>query len=481
MEWLARVAPFAVSPLCAAALLAACSGASNPSLAGGGGGGDSDASASDARAALTGPTFHKDVEPILQKHCQTCHRQGGIAPFALVTYAQSRPMGGSMKDQTQRGLMPPWGAVSTSECTPPFAWKNDARLSAAELATLASWADNGAPEGDSKDAPPPVTFGAGTLPGVNAELAPATPYVTGGDRDQFRCFVLDPKLTTTRYVNGTFVLPGNAKVVHHAVVFTDPKGDSKKLVGPDGTYECAGGARVTDAGVVAVWAPGALPVELPANVGYPVAPGTLLVMQIHYHPGGAPTADPDTTKVQLRFADQKPEYYLFTAGIGNFAAPMSGGDGLLPGPDDPASGPEFRVPANKKGHTESMQWTVPTTLPKGGVRLYGIMAHMHLVGVDMKIELEPAGGGAPSCLMQEPHWDFGWQRFYAYDAPIEQLPPIAPGDKLHLRCTYDNTMGNAHLAAELAAQHKEVTDVRLGEQTTDEMCVTLPQLIVKAF
>ncbi len=478
MEWLARVAPFAVSPLLAAALLAACSGASSPQLAADAG--DTvDGGAADGNVNVIGPTFHKDVEPILQKHCQTCHRSGGIAPFSLFTFKESRPMAGSMKDQTQRGLMPPWGAVTTSECTPPFGWKNDARLSPQELATLAAWVDNGTPEGDPKDAPGPLSFGSGSLPGVNAELAPATPYVTGGDRDQFRCFVLDPKLTTTRYVNGTFVVPGNPKVVHHAVVFTDPKGESRSLVGADGTYDCPGGPRVTDAGVVAVWAPGALPVELPSNIGYPLAPSTLVVMQIHYHPGGAPAAAPDTTKLQLRFVDQKPEYYLYTAGIGNFPGPMSGGDGLLPGPDDPASGPEFRIPANNKGHTESMQWTVPKTIPQG-VRLYGIMAHMHLVGVDMKVDLERANGDK-ACLMQEPHWDFGWQRFYAYDAPIDQLPPLAPGDKLHLRCTYDNTMGNAHLASELSAQHKTVGDVLLGEQTTDEMCVTLPQLVVKSF
>lgn len=416
----------------------------------------------------------------VEKHCQTCHRSGGIAPFALLTYADARPMAASMKDQTQRGLMPPWGAVGTSECTPPFAWKGDARLSSPELATLAAWADTGAGKGDPKDAPAPITFGAGTLAGANAELAPATPFVASGDRDEFRCFVLDPKLTTTRYVNGTFVLPGNPKVVHHAVIFTDPKGESRALVGPDGTYECAGGARVADAGVVAVWAPGALPVELPAGVGYPVAAGTQLVMQIHCHPGGAPASAPDTTKVQLRFVDQKPDYFLFTVGVGNFAGPLAGGDGLLPGPNDPPTGPEFRVPANVKGHTESMQWTAPSDLPSG-LRLYGVMAHMHLVGTDMKIEIERRGVAGRSCLMQEPHWDFGWQRFYSYDAPIESLPTLSPGDKLHLRCTYDNTMGNAHLAAELASQRKPVTDVRLGEQTTDEMCLVLPQVIVKAF
>jgi hypothetical protein len=457
--------------------LAACSGASSSSL-GSGGSDSTDGGSSDGAASL-GPTFHKDVEPILQQHCQTCHRKGGIAPFALSTYGDAKPMAAAMKDQTQRGLMPPWGASASSECKPPHPWRDDARLSAEQISLLAAWADRGTPEGDPRDAPAPIAFGNGTLPGANAELLPASPFVASGDRDQFRCFVMDPKLVARRYVNGTFVIPGNPKVVHHAVVFTDPKGASRALVGADGSYECSGGARFDNAGVVAVWAPGALPVQLPSNLGYPVEAGTLLVLQIHYHPAGATAAEPDATKVQLRFTDQRPEYYLFTAGIGNFASPTSNGDGLLAGPNDPASGPEFRIPANVKGHTESMQWTVPNNLPPN-IRLYGLMAHMHLVGYDMKIDLVRANGEA-ACLLQEPHWDFGWQRFYAYDAPIEQLPAVMPGDKVRLRCTYDNTMGNAHLAAELAAQHQEVKEVRLGEQTTDEMCITLPQLVVPAF
>jgi len=470
-----RIGALALSVTLLSAALAACSGSTTSAFAGSDAGADA---TPDGATAVT-PTFHKDVEPILQKHCQTCHRAGGIAPMPLMTFADAHPMSAPMRFQTQRGLMPPWDGLSTNECSPPFPWKNDARLSPDEIATIGAWADADAPEGDPKDAPPPVTFAASDLPGMTTQLSPDTPFVAGGDRDEFRCFVLDPKLATTQFVNGTFVVPGNSKVVHHAVIFTDPKRESLPLVGPDGSYECAGGPRVSNSGVLAVWAPGATPIELPSNIGYPITPGTLLVMQIHYHPGGVPTADPDTTRFQMRLSDAKPEYYLVTMAIGNFPSPLASGDGLLPGPNDPASGPLFYIPANVKGHTESMQWTVPSDL-KGDVYVYGLMAHMHLVGVDMKIDLLHAGTSDTTCLLQEPRWDFGWQRFYAYDAPIQSLPKLQAGDKIKLRCTYDNTMDNAHLAADLSAQHRAVAPVLLGEETTNEMCVTLPQLLVKA-
>src|SRR5207253_2149106 len=116
------------------------------------------------------------------------------------------------------------------------------------------------------------------------------------------------------------------------------------------------------AGALAVWAPGGGPIDLPPNVGAPLAAGTLLVMQVHYHPHTDVAATPDTTHAQLRVTSTRPDYLLFTTGIGNFPAPMPGGDGLLPGPDDPASGPVFLIPATVHQHSESMQWTVPAQL-----------------------------------------------------------------------------------------------------------------------
>ncbi len=447
--------------------IAACSSSSsNPSSSNPG----PDATATGSVATVT---FHKDVEPILQRSCQGCHVPGGIAPFGLVTYQQASAVAPAMAEKTTARIMPPWHALNTAECTPPYGWKNDLRLSDAEIATISAWHDAGAPEGDPKDAPPPRAL-AGGLPGVALELKPATPFALAPKSDQFRCFVLDPKLTTDAYINGVFVVPGNSTVVHHALVFTDPSRASLAKADASMSYDCFGGTGIADSDLLAAWAPGGVPLEYPSNVAVPVTAGSLLVMQVHYHPHSATDAATDATTVQLRFSDAAPQYRAISKLLGNFRSTLPGGDGLLPGPDDPATGAAFVIPAGVAGHTESMQYTF-TALRLGGVSpyLYGVGGHMHLVGVDEKISLAKADG-TNQCLVQIPHWDFDWQRRYDYDAAIEQLPVISPGDKLELRCTYDNTMQNPKVVGSLQQQGLSApSNVVLGETTLDEMCLAV--------
>jgi len=98
---------------------------------------------------------------------------------------------------------------------------------------------------------------------------------------------------------------------------------------------------------------------------------------------------------------------------------------------------------------------------------------MHLAGVDEKVSLTKADG-SNECLLQIPHWDFDWQRRYDYDAAIEKLPVISPGDKLQVRCTYDNTMQNPKIVGALQQQNLPAPrDVVLGETTLDEMCLAV--------
>lgn len=428
----------------------------------------SDDNAASSSAAVT---FHRDVEPILQRSCQGCHTQGGIAPFALMTYGDARSYAASMVQQTAAKTMPPWHAQNTDECTPPFGWKDDIRLSDAEIALLATWQSEGTPEGDPQDAPAPITPVTG-LPGVQLELAPSAPFSVAAGADEFRCFVLDPKLTADSYVNGIFVVPENRAVVHHVLLFSDAKGESASKADASGSYDCFGGPQVTDPDLLMAWTPGGVSLEYPSNVAAPVSAGSLLVMQVHYHPHSTTTAEDDITKVQLRFSDSAPQYRAITRLIGNFKAQAANGDGLLPGPDDPASGPQFLIPAGASAHTETMQWTY-RALKAGGLApmLYGVGGHMHYVGADEKITVDHADGTS-TCLMQIPHWDFSWQRRYDYDAPIEQLPLLNPGDQLNVRCTYDNTLNNVQLADSLLSQGQTApSDVKLGESTTDEMCL----------
>ncbi|HEX7452635.1 MAG TPA: hypothetical protein VF294_10135 [Polyangiaceae bacterium] len=416
-------------------------------------------------------TFHRDLEPILQKSCQSCHVAGGIAPFPLLTYKDAFPVAEDMAGETAAKIMPPWHAENTDECTVPLGWKNDIRLSDAEIALFKAWVDAGRPEGDPADAPPPRAPTPG-LPGVQQELKPPAAFSVAPGADQFRCFVMDPKLLKDSYVNGMFVIPGNSAVVHHVLVFSDPTAASAAKADESGSYDCFGSVGVPNSELLMAWTPGGVPLEYPSNVAAVVGKGSLIVMQVHYHPHSATDMTTDQTRVQLRFIDTAPEWQAITKLIGNFPGQAASGDGLLPGPDDPASGPKFIIPANAKAHTETMQYTY-RGLKAGGVppKLYGVGGHMHYVGVDEKITVQRADN-TEACLMQIPHWDFDWQRRYDYDASIENLPELATGDKLIIRCTYNNTMDNLAVAASLNQQGLTAPhDVVLGETTLDEMCL----------
>src|SRR5438046_8509545 len=86
-------------------------------------------------------TFAKDVLPILQKNCQSCHRPGQIAPMSLITYQEARPWAKAIKAAVATRKMPPWSA------DPSYGhFTNDRSLKQSEIDTLVKWADSGAAE-----------------------------------------------------------------------------------------------------------------------------------------------------------------------------------------------------------------------------------------------------------------------------------------------------------------------------------------------
>jgi hypothetical protein len=448
--------------------------------------GCSESAPAQVKVTDSAPTFHKDVEPILQKSCMGCHSTGNIAPFSLTSYEQVKTIAGLIASTTRAGTMPPFAVRNTDECTTELGWKGDTRLSIEELDTLEAWSKAGAPEGDPKDAPSPFVPRSPDLPSKNFEIQPKTPYVTSGDKDEFRCFVMDTGLTEDRYMNGLQLVPGNPKVVHHALVFIDPTRESEKLAGPDGSFECGASGIMGGGGseLIYGWAPGTDPIDLPDGVGHLIPKGSLVWMQIHYHPGGA-TADPDSTRLQWRLDEEKPKNGFVYRLLGNFEDPVNAlGFGLLPGPND-TNGVEFLIPADSPSHAETQQFTVPSPdlpLPDffkfpAGSRIFGAFLHMHYLGFDEKVTLTrpSAAPGEPAeeCLAHAPQWEFSWQRSYAYDAPLEALPSIGPGDVLQFRCTYNNTKDNPYVMQALQESNMSSTiDVRYGEGNTfDEMCM----------
>lgn len=434
---------------------------------------------------VAGPTFHKDVAPILQQHCEGCHAPGQIAPFSLISYEDAKSTAGLIVERTQDGSMPPWGAINTDECAPRYGWKHDTRLSEAELATLEAWKNAGAPEGDPADAPAADAPKGADLTRVDLELQPQKPFVTSGEQDQMICFVLDPQLTEDVWVNASKIVPGNLKVDHHGVIFIDPDGESVPLANEDGYYECFGSVGLNKVTFLTPWVPGGQPTVFPENAGALLKAGSKLVLQMHYHPAGA-TAEPDLSKLQLQFHPGVPEYRANFVPIAT-PVPLPDGDGLQPGPDD-ANGVEFRIPANASAHTETIKRTLPEVLSDGQplpeMKVYSVQSHMHYVGVDEKISVRRAGASgsdpADECLLQTPKWDFNWQQTYTYDAPIEELPTLRAGDVLEVRCTYNNTLDNPFLKRALMEQNlTSPQDVSFGETTLDEMCIGILNTFVK--
>src|SRR6266853_1227296 len=108
-----------------------------------------------AASAQAQVTFTKDVAPILQKRCQSCHRPDTFAPMSLLTYEDARPWAKSIRQKVAAREMPPW-YIDKNVGVQHF--KNDVSLSDREIATIVKWADSGAPKGDPADMPPPRKF-----------------------------------------------------------------------------------------------------------------------------------------------------------------------------------------------------------------------------------------------------------------------------------------------------------------------------------
>src|SRR6266849_7597737 len=137
-------------------------------------------------SAASGPTYNRDVAPILDAKCASCHRLGGIAPFSLTTAADAKAHAAGIVRMTKAGLMPPWMPGDDSAS---IIGRDKRRLTTAELATLARWAANGAPAGNASDRHSKPSVDAGLSgPGRTVTLAPKkayTPHAAGNGIDDY--------------------------------------------------------------------------------------------------------------------------------------------------------------------------------------------------------------------------------------------------------------------------------------------------------
>lgn len=406
------------------------------------------------------PNWHEDIAPLAAVHCRSCHTDGGPAPFAMSTYEETKPWAPAMAADVTMAIMPPWHAVETDECTPPFPFKHDARLTAEEQALFIDWADLGAPEGDPALAAPipdPPSLDLVDPSTTKTMQSAVTIPAAGQVRDYFNCLSIDPGNTETVYVDGMQVIPGNRGVVHHVLIYVDPEGESAEW--PGGVkHDCNGGAGIQgQPQLIAGWVPGSLPIEPPPDVGTELPPGTRLIMNVHYHALATEQED-SGTGLAIRWRTEEPGWTsrFVLVGAPGLGASQTG---------------EMMIPAGESDHDEVFEWSVnfPDVLD---VRVWAALAHMHKVGVDLKVWVEDESG-AETCLLQTPKYDYNWQRSYAYDTPIDTSIRIRGGDRVHVRCTYDNSLANPGVQEMLSEVGLDApVDVGLGEGTLDEMCLT---------
>ena len=355
-------------------------------------------------------TFTKDVAPILQKSCQSCHRPGSVAPMSLLTYEDARPWARSMKQKVTAREMPPWHIDRNIGITK---FKDDPSLTEAEIQTIAKWVDGGAVRGNLADMPPPKQFsdldqwfiGKPDIVVTNekAYTLPAT------GPDNIVDMLVDPGFKEDMYVMAIESKPADPqsfKVVHHFTtnLVEDPEED------PTGLF-------------LNEYALGKNGDIFPPNSGRLIKAGTKINFNLHLNPRGEVT--PVNVKLGLKLfpKGQVPKYVAFTQHMGDAQ--------------------ELDIPAGQIARHDGY-----FRLPRPAL-LSSFQPHMHNRGKAMCMEAiypdvradsarpGPARTETLSCVS---NYQFGWHITYPYADDVAPLLPA--GTIVHITGWHDNTAAN---------------------------------------
>jgi thiol-disulfide isomerase/thioredoxin len=385
------------------------------------------------------PTFNRDIAPLLFARCAECHRPGEVAPFSLLSHTDAAKRAGFLATISRSRKMPPWTAeIGHGD------FFDTRQLTEKQIALLEAWAKGGAPEGAADDLPPQPQFASGWKLGKpDVELIAPAPFTVPADGpDIFQHFIIPLNLDENKTIVGWEFRPGNAAVVHHAILFLDTMGVGRKRDAetPEPGYQTSGSIGIPVAGIVGVWTPGMIPRFFPDNVGLPLKKNADLVIQLHMHPSGK--EETDQSQIALYFADKPVERTM--AG-----APLVIGSLMID------------IPANAEDYTISSSVTLPID-----VTLISLLPHMHLVGKEMKLTATlPDGAVKPLVWIKD--WNFYWQNNYMYREPV-RLPQ---GTRLDISSRYDNSSANPLNPSNPPKR------VLFGNGSTDEMCFGIFQVL----
>jgi hypothetical protein len=401
------------------------------------------------------PTWHRDIKPMLGNRCVQCHHIGGIGPFELDSLAVARAEEGRIRIAVKDRRMPPWPASNSCAEYGP-----NGSMSDEEIASLEAWYDAAAPEGDPKSAAPQQLQTTG-LSRVDRTVTMPEPFFAQKSPDEYRCFVLDWPETTTKFITGFNVRPGQPQLVHHANLFYIHPDSVEKFQAKDDAeagagYECYSfPSPAGEGGWIGTFVPGSLGADFPANTGLKILPGSKLFMQVHYNiTNGGPK--PDATSIDLKLEDKVRREGSVQAWSDPKWLGSNGGMRIEAG--DPDAVHRFSMDP-----TPYLSIANHTFIDAQPIKIYMITAHMHAWGKSAKMEIERADG-SNDCLLDIPKWQFHWQ------LPYSLLNPkiLKPGDKLAVECHWDNSADNQPIVNGVKGPPKEMN---WGPNTDDEMCV----------
>jgi hypothetical protein len=387
------------------------------------------------------PVFYRDVLPVLQEHCQGCHRTGEIGPMPLTTYKEVRPWAAAIREAVQTRKMPPWGAQSST-----LKFENDVSLNEHDRETILDWVAAKAPAGDPADAPKPKTFAEGWNIGTPDMIFQIPTPIKVPDRGvvDYTYVVMPFHFTEDKWVQLAEVRPSARQVVHHVIAYVRAPGspwlsDAKPGVPyiPSTPFDQVDQPKGWGKFLVS-YVPGGVPIQLAANQGKKIAAGSDLVFEIHYTPNGKEAMD--QTELGISFAKQPPTERVMTIAAAN-------GDFVIP-----PGAADYAVNADRSFY--------------GDGKIVSFHPHMHVRGKSMRYELV-AADGTRTTLVDVPRYDFHWQQSYSPVQPVM----VHAGSRIDCFATYDNSANNPW-------NPDPKKEVRWGDQSFEEMMIGFMEIAI---
>jgi hypothetical protein len=384
------------------------------------------------------PTFTKDVAPIFQKKCESCHRPDSIAPMSLITYQEARPWARSIRDRVASRNMPPWHIDPTVGIQH---YKGDRSLTQKEIDTIVAWAGNGAPQGNPADMPPAIKWDDGNgwnyakELGREPDLIIRSPKYTqkAGAMDAWYKPVVDTGLTEPRWVRAIEMRPSTIKgrkITHHALAYLMQNDAEAKAMLSDPDAD-------SGAGLFMEWAVNKQGEMLRPNTGKLMLPGSKIRWDIHYSDGGEDITDDVQLGIYFYPKGETPKY---RTALSLYSGIQGGNRALDIAPNTISVTQNFHV-MRRAGRVENFQ------------------PHMHLRGKAQMLEaILP--NGQQMVLGHVNRFEFNWMNNYVFD---DDYAPLLPkGTILKVTSWHDNTAAN-----------KNNPDpnqwVGWGDRTVDEM------------